>query len=103
MKSLREGKVSSSESWKQKIQGQISTKSYLIGLYNILLKVLSWIHFIEAQGYQVEQNILNRDNKCTILHGTNGMVSFGSNTKHTKTQYFYVNISVYRGEMTIEY
>ena len=102
MMSLGEGGVLSG-SWKQKIQGRSSTENELIGVHDLLPKVLWSKFFIEAQGYQVEQNIVNQDNKSAILLETNGFASSSNRTKHIKARYYYIKDCVARGDVQIEH
>ena len=71
MMSLRQGAVTSF-SIKQNIQGNSSTKDELIGVDETLPQALWTNYFIEAQGYLVDKNLINQDNKSAILIETNG-------------------------------
>ena len=69
--SLGQGGVTSF-SRKQQIQGKISTKCELIAVDEKLPQALWTNYFIEAQGYLVDINLINQDNKSAILIETNG-------------------------------
>ena len=43
---------------------------------------------MEAQGHTIENNILYKDNKSTILRVKNGRMSSGKNSKHIKNMFF---------------
>jgi hypothetical protein len=47
------------------------------------MQVICWTrYFMEAQGYQVQDNILFQDNKSTILLEKNGKALSSKHTKH---------------------
>ena len=51
----------------QKMNTRSSAETELVGVNEMLRKILGGKCFIEAQGYTVEHNILLLDNKSTIL------------------------------------
>ncbi len=65
MMSLGKG-VAISFSNKQKINTKSSTESELVGANQALSSILHMQHFIEAQGYSVEQNLLFQDYQSTM-------------------------------------
>ena len=66
----------------QKTNTGSSSKLELIGINDVLLKILWGKCFIESQGYTVEYNILLKNDKSTILLATNGTFSSSKKTKH---------------------
>jgi hypothetical protein len=56
---------------------------------------------MEAQGYQVQDNILFQDNKSAILLEKNGKASSSKRTKHVNIQYFFIHRSRRQGQCTI--
>jgi hypothetical protein len=46
--------------------------------------------FLEAQGYNVDKNILYQDNKSAILWETNGKKSSGKRTRALNICYFFI-------------
>ena len=52
---------------KQKLNTRSSTESELVGGDDSITKILWTRLFIEAQGYDVTENVLYQDNKSTIL------------------------------------
>ena len=100
--SLGQGGVTSF-SRKQQIQGKISTKCELIAVDEKLPQTLWTNYFIEAQGYSVEINLINQDNKSAILMETNGRFLSSKRTKHIKTRYFFVKDKVDQGDFDIQY
>lgn len=68
--SLGKGSIYSM-STKQKSVAQSSTKGELIGIHDVLLQMLWMKHFLNTQGYLVEDTMLYQDNKSYILLATN--------------------------------
>ena len=59
--------------------------------------------FIEAQGYDVIENVLYQDNKSAILLETNGCKSAGKRSRALNVRYFFITDQVERGNLSIEY
>ena len=53
----------------------------LVGADDASTKILWTKYFLEAQGYEVRENILYQDNKSTILLLKNGKASSGKQTR----------------------
>jgi hypothetical protein len=56
---------------------------------------------MEAQGYQVWDNILFQDNKSAILLEKNGKASSSKHTKHINIQYFFITDHVNKGNVSL--
>jgi hypothetical protein len=54
-------------STKQKLNTQSSMESEIVGADDFMLAICWTRYFMEAQGYQVQDNILFQDNKSAIL------------------------------------
>ena len=52
---------------KQKLNTRSSTEAELVGADDVATQILWTKHFMEAQGYTIEDNILHHDSKSTIL------------------------------------
>ena len=59
-----------------------SSETELVGLDVLLLTVLWTKYFIEAQGYDVEHNIIHQDNESTLRMLINGKKSCTPRSKH---------------------
>ena len=92
-----------SESVKQKLNTRSSTESEVVGVDDVATKVLWAKLFIEAQGYEVERNILYQDNKSSILLETNGKKSAGKRSRALNIRYFFITDQVEKGNVSIEY
>ena len=65
---------------KQKLVTRSTCEAELVGADNASTKILWTKFFLEAQGYEVRENILYQDNKSTILLLNNGKASSGKRT-----------------------
>ena len=71
-------------SWKQRLVAHSSTKSELIGVYDVLPQVLWTKQFLEEQGWLDSATAVYQDNISTILLEKNGRSSSTKWTKHMK-------------------
>ena len=69
--SFGKGSVYSMSS-KQKLNTRSSTEDELVGINDVLSMILWTRLFLEAQGYQVTDNVLHQDNESTIKLAKNG-------------------------------
>ena len=63
---------------------------------DILGKVL-----MMAQGIEIKDNILYRDNKSAILLAENGRASSSKRTKHIEIRYYYVADRIKEGDLRV--
>jgi hypothetical protein len=56
---------------------------------------------MEAQGYQVQDNIFFQDNKSTILLEKNGKALSSKHTKHVNIWYFFITDRVNKGNVSL--
>jgi hypothetical protein len=66
---------------KQKMNVRSSTEGELVAVDDAATMILWTKLFLEAQGYEVEKNIVYQDNKSAILLETNGKKSSGKQTR----------------------
>jgi hypothetical protein len=59
------------DSTKQKVNAKSSTESEMVAAYNTSLKMLCTKHFMEAQGHNVNANIVDQNNKNAMKSETN--------------------------------
>jgi len=57
---------------------------------------------MEAQGYEVHDNVLYQDNKSAMLLEKNGKASSTKCTKHINIQYFFITDHIANGDLSIE-
>jgi hypothetical protein len=56
---------------------------------------------MEAQGYQVQDNILFQDNKSAILLEKKGKASSSKRMKHINIRYFFITDRVNKGDVSL--
>jgi hypothetical protein len=56
---------------------------------------------MEAQGYQVQDNVLFQDNKSAILLEKNGKASSSKHTKHVNIRYFFITDHINKGDISL--
>ena len=88
---------------KQKLNTKSSTHSELVGADDASTYMLWAKMFIEAQGYEIKENVLFQDNKSTILLEENGMKSAGKRSRALNIRYFFITDQVEKGNITIKY
>ena len=87
--SIGKGAVSSL-STKQKVNTCSSTEAELVGINNVLAKLLWTTRFLEAQDYCINMGIVFCDNTSSMKLEENGHASANKCTRHFNIQYFYV-------------
>jgi len=81
-----------------------STESELVGVDDLVSKVIWTKRFIEAQGFKVAMNIIYRDNtRSSMKLEQNGKASCGKRTRHFDIKWFYITDLIKRKEITIKY
>ena len=88
---------------KQKMNTRSSTEAELVAADDAIGAILWTKLFLEAQGYEVKQNILYQDNKSTILLQQNGKKSSGKRTRHLNIRYFFLTDQIEKGNVKVEY
>jgi hypothetical protein len=99
---LGEG-VISSISTKQKINTRSSTEAELVGIDDVISKIIWTKRFMEAQGLDVGSTIVYRDNTSSMKLEENGRASASKRTRHFNIKYFYVTDLIQRGEIEVKY
>ena len=88
-------------STKQKLNTRSSTETEIVGADDFMPAICWTRYFMEAQGYQVEDNILFQDNKSAILLEKNGKASSSKRTKHINIRYFFITDRVKNGDVSL--
>ena len=92
-----------SQSTGQKVNARSSTEAEIIAVDDGMGIMLWSRGFLEAQGVNVEDNILHQDNQSAILLETNGKASSSKRTRHLNIRHFFVTDQVKQGTLTIKY
>ena len=95
--------VSHSGSGKQKLNTKSSTEGELVGTNDASTLILWTKLFMEAQGYEIVENILYQDNKSTILLLENGKRSSSKRTRALNIRYFFLTDQIEKGNLTVQY
>jgi hypothetical protein len=86
-------------STKQKLNTRSSMESEIIGADDFMPAICWTRYFMEAQGHQVQDNILFQDNKSTILLEKNGKASSSKHMKHVNIRYFFITNCINKGDI----
>jgi hypothetical protein len=74
----------------QKLNTRSPTKAELVGIDNVLALVMWTRYFLEAQGYNMDNNVVYQDNQSAMLLEKNGHQPSGKRTRHINIRYFFV-------------
>ena len=80
-----------------------STTAELVGVDDLLPKVL-WVPlFLKEQRYEVENNVIFQDNTSAILLEKNGKRSSGERTRALNIRFFLITDHIEKGEVSVEH
>ena len=82
------GGAINSQSLKQKVNSRSSTEAELIGVDDMIAKVIWTANFAKMQGLRPGRSTLFQDNEASIILETKGMASAGKRMKHLNIKYF---------------
>ena len=99
---MGEGAVMSGSS-KQKLNTRSSCEAELVGADDFATKILWTKKFMEAQGYEIKENVLYQDNQSTMKLLENGKRSSGKRTRALSIRYFFLHDQVEKGDLKIGY
>ena len=78
------------KSSKQKLNTKSSTEAEVVGASDYLPHRL-WVKmFMEAQGHNIKESIMEQDNESIIKIEKNGKASTGPRTRHINIRYFWI-------------
>jgi len=77
-----------SHSKKQKLNTKSSTESELVGVSDVIPKLLFISLFLEAQDYPLQENIVYQDNQSAMKLEINGRKSCSKRLRHIHIRYF---------------
>jgi hypothetical protein len=99
--SLGRGSITG-ESKKQNINTRSSTESEIVGVDDISPQMLWTRYFVKAQGYKVEESILNQDNLSAMILETSGKASSSKRTKKTRVRYVFIKDRIASVDVTLK-
>jgi len=88
---------------KQKLNVISSTESELVGVSDMMPQIIWTQYFMNAQGYDIDENIVHQDNQSSMLMENNGRASSSKRTRHINIRYFFVTDRIQNGEMSVKY
>jgi hypothetical protein len=78
------------KSTKQKLNTKSSTEAELVGASDYLPNLL-WVKmFLQAQGLNLSETVLEQDNESAIKLETNGRMSAGPKSRHIDIRFFFI-------------
>ena len=92
-----------STSKKHKLNTTSSTEAELVSVHDVMPQVLWTRYFLQAQGYNVTDNVVFQDNQSTILLEKNGKASSGKRTRHINIRYFFITDRINTQEVRVSY
>eukprot|EP00529_Nitzschia_sp_RCC80_P032853 CAMPEP_0113492942 /NCGR_PEP_ID=MMETSP0014_2-20120614/28336_1 /TAXON_ID=2857 /ORGANISM="Nitzschia sp." /LENGTH=136 /DNA_ID=CAMNT_0000386789 /DNA_START=540 /DNA_END=950 /DNA_ORIENTATION=+ /assembly_acc=CAM_ASM_000159 len=95
--------VIQSVSTKQKINTRSSTEAELVSFDDIMSRCVWTKLFYEAQGYELNENLVYRDNQSIMKLELNSKASSGKRTRHFNIKYFFITDLIHRGEVQTKY
>jgi hypothetical protein len=75
---------------KQKLNTKSSTEAELVGASDYLPNTIWVKRFLESQGYNLDENILEQDNESAIKLEKNGRTSAGPKSRHIDIRFFWI-------------
>jgi hypothetical protein len=90
-------------STRQKINTKSSTEAELVGVNDVMPQVLWTKYWMEAQGYNIDENKIGRDNQSSMLLENNGRASSSKCTRHINIRYFFITDRIKADEVKVEY
>ena len=91
-----------SKSSGQNINTKSSSEAELVGVDDILPTILWPRYFIEAQGYDIEHNIIHQDNKSTLRMLINVKQSCTARSKHIKAIFFWLRTTTIERKLSLQ-
>jgi hypothetical protein len=90
-------------STKQKVNTNSSTEAELVSLDDVISKIMWTKLFLQAQGYDINENIFYKDNQSSMKLEMNGKFSSSKRTRHFNIKYFFITDLISRGEVSVKY
>ena len=86
---------------KHKLNTKNSTKVELVAIDNLMPQIL-WTHFLQAQVFNINNNILFRDNQSAMKISKNGWESSGKRMRSINIWYFFITDCIKANKVNVE-
>jgi hypothetical protein len=91
------------KSTKQKLNTKSSTEAELVGASDYLPSTIWAKNFLEAQGYDILENVFYQDNQSAMRLEKNGRASAGQKSRHINIRYFFIKDRILSDNVKIMY
>jgi hypothetical protein len=91
------------KSSKQKLNTKSSTEAELVGASDYLPNTIWVKNFMQAQGYDITENIFEQDNESAIKLEKNGRMSAGPKSRHIDIRFFWIKDRVQKENILIRH
>ena len=88
---------------KQKLNTKSLTEAKLIAVDDLMSQILWTRYFLQAQGFEVNDNILFQDNQITMKLAKNGRASSRKRTCHINIRYFFITDCIKSNKISVVY
>ena len=86
-----------------KVNSRSSTEAELIAVDDALAQVIWTPKFLEAQGFEVSDDIVHQDNKSAMSLEKNGRASAGKRSRHLDIRCFFVTDYIDKGDISLKF
>ena len=87
---------------KQKLNTNISTDAYLVGVYDVLNQVICTWYFLKEQIYIIHNNVIYQDNQSAIRLEKSDRGSISKRTRHINIRYYFITDRIIKQEAFVE-
>jgi hypothetical protein len=91
------------KSTKQKLNTKSSTEAELVGASDYIPSTIWAKNFLEAQGYDISENVFYQDNQSAMRLEKNGRASAGQKSRHINIRYFFIKDRILTDNVKIVY
>ena len=91
------------KSTKQKLNTKSSTEAEFVGASDYLPNTIWVKNFLEAQGYNIGENVFEQDNESAMKLEKNGRMSAGPKSRHINIRYFWMKDRIKSEGITIRH
>ena len=98
---LGKGAIQSASS-KQKLNTRSSTEAELVAVDDAMAQIIWADNFLRAQGYNLQESVIQQGNQSAIKLEENGMASAGKRSRHIDIRYYFVAGQIKKGRVNVK-